>query len=81
MSKILEKLASKALAAAVAATMTFVGAQSSAQDISPELDAWLQANKLGAYSDDTEDWDDIVAKAREEGEVIVYSSLTTLKSL
>jgi iron(III) transport system substrate-binding protein len=51
-----------------------MGAHSFAQDMSPELSAWLQANKLGSHSNGAEDWDDIVAKAREEGEVIVYSS-------
>jgi len=45
-----------------------------AQEISPELDTWLKANKLGSYADGNENWDDIVAKARQEGEVVVYSS-------
>jgi iron(III) transport system substrate-binding protein len=74
MSILPRKLVSKALVAATAASLSIVGAQSIAQDMTPELDAWLQANALGAYSDGTEDWDEIVAKAREEGEVIVYSS-------
>jgi iron(III) transport system substrate-binding protein len=74
MSILLEKLVSKALLAATVASLSIVGSQSLAQDMSPELDAWLQANNLGTYSVGTEDWDDIVAKAREEGEVIVYSS-------
>jgi iron(III) transport system substrate-binding protein len=74
MSILPEKLVSRALVMATAATLTMFGAASIAQEVSPELDTWLQANKLGTYSDGTEDWDDIVAKAREEGEVIVYSS-------
>jgi iron(III) transport system substrate-binding protein len=74
MSILPRKLVSKALVAATAASLSIVGAQSIAQDMTPELDAWLQANALGAYSDGTEDWDDIVAKAKEEGEVVVYSS-------
>lgn len=69
-----DRLMSRALALATAATLCVFGAQAGAQEISPELDAWLQANELGSYADGTEDWDDIVAKAKEEGEVVVYSS-------
>lgn len=61
-------------AAAAAAGLAVAASQSIAQEMTPELDAWLKVNKLGSYSDGTEDWDDIVAKARLEGEVVVYSS-------
>ncbi len=40
----------------------------------PEMDAWLKAAKLGAYGKAPQDWDEILRKANEEGEVIVYSS-------
>ena len=45
-----------------------------AQDSTPELEAWLQANELGAFSDGSEDWDAIVQAATAEGEVVIYSS-------
>ncbi len=59
-----------ATAALLAATASFT----SAQEISPELDAWLQENALGQYTAAEENWDEIVARATEEGEVVVYSS-------
>ena len=37
------------------------------------MDAWLQEAELGPY-EGAQDWAEIEAKAREEGEVIVYSS-------
>lgn len=39
----------------------------------PEMEAWLKAAKLGPY-DKAENWDDIVAMAKAEGEVVVYTS-------
>ncbi|MEZ5906815.1 MAG: substrate-binding domain-containing protein, partial [Geminicoccaceae bacterium] len=45
-----------------------------AQEVSPETEAWLKAAELGAHAPATEGWDAIVAKAQEEGEVVVYSS-------
>ena len=60
--------------AAIAAMFMAWAPQTSAQEMTPELDAWLKANALGSYADGTENWDEIVAKAKEEGEVIVYTS-------
>ena len=65
---------SSTVIAIVFAVLTSASPQLLAQDITPELDTWLKANKLGSYADGSENWDDIVAKARQEGEVVVYSS-------
>lgn len=69
-STFLRAVAGTATAALLSAAATFA----SAQDISAELEAWLQKNALGSHAMMEEDWDDIVAKATEEGEVVVYSS-------
>ena len=39
----------------------------------PEMEAWLKASKLGAYNMD-ENWAEIVANAKKEGEGVVYTS-------
>jgi len=39
----------------------------------PEMEAWLKASKLGAYNKN-ENWSEIVANAKKEGEVVVYTS-------
>lgn len=38
------------------------------------LDEWLQRVQLGPYATETQDWDAIIAAAKEEGTCIVYSS-------
>lgn len=55
--------------------LLFAGAQEETptHEYSPEMDAWLKEAELGPY-EGTQDWTEIEAKAREEGEVIVYSS-------
>jgi len=60
--------------AAAATVLTLSATTSTSQEMTPELDAWLQANALGEYTQDAENWDEIVANAREEGEVVVYTS-------
>ena len=60
--------------AATAALLSTTATISSAQEVSAEMEAWLRANALGTHAMMEEDWDDIVAKATEEGEVVVYSS-------
>ena len=62
------------LAGVTAAIVATAPTQGTAQEMSAETDAWLKANALGSYSDGTEDWADIVAKATAEGEVVIYSS-------
>ncbi|MGS7457674.1 hypothetical protein, partial [Mycobacterium tuberculosis] len=54
------------------ATATSALAQSS-----PEFEAWLKASKLGAHQGE-ENWDEIVAAAKKEGALTVYSSATTM---
>lgn len=53
--------------------LSFITAANAASDPPPEMEAWLKASKLGPYDKD-ENWKDIVAKAKAEGEVIVYTS-------
>ncbi len=40
----------------------------------PEMEKWLKEAKLGPYEEHPQNWKEIEAKAREEGEVVVYSS-------
>ena len=47
----------------------------------PEMQAWLKKSELGAYEPDKENWDAIVKKATEEGEVIVYTSSGRIQKL
>ena len=46
----------------------------SAQDASSKLDAWLMENALGPHATGQENWEGIVAAAKEEGEVSVYTA-------
>ena len=69
-SKFLRFVAGTALAAVLATTTSLT----SAQEVSAELNTWLQENALGPHATMEENWDDIVAKATEEGEVVIYSS-------
>ncbi len=65
----------KAVFGSVAAGVFSVAASTAmAQEVSPELEAWLQENALGTNAMVEENWDDIVARATQEGEVVVYSS-------
>lgn len=65
----------KSLASTAAAALLSVSASiTTAQEVSPELQAWIEENALGTNAMVEEDWDDIVARATEEGEVIVYSA-------
>lgn len=66
-------LLSTILAAATASLLT-VSSESVAQTMTPELDAWLKSAELGPYAAASEDWNEVVAKAKKEGEVVVYSS-------
>ena len=53
--------------------LSFITAASAAADPPPEMEAWLKAAKLGPYDKD-ENWAEITAKAKAEGEVVVYTS-------
>jgi len=46
----------------------------------PEMEAWLKASKLGAYNKN-ENWGEIVANAKKEGEVVVYTSSGRISKL
>ncbi|RKX88800.1 MAG: iron ABC transporter substrate-binding protein [Spirochaetes bacterium] len=49
-------------------------------DYSPEMDTWAQKAQLGKY-DKKQDWDEIIALAKEEGEVIIYSSSSRMAAV
>lgn len=51
-----------------------------ATETPPEMLAWLKAAKLGPYNKD-ENWDEIVARAKQEGEVVVYTSSGRISKL
>ena len=38
------------------------------------IDEWLQRAALGEYAQETQDWDAIIAAAKEEGTLVVYTS-------
>jgi iron(III) transport system substrate-binding protein len=61
----------KAVAAAFFST---AASFSVAQEVSAELDAWLMKNSLGPHATAEENWRDIVAAAKLEGEVSVYTA-------
>lgn len=54
-------------------TLAVIAGANAAPKPPPEMEAWLKAAKLGPY-DKAENWEDIVAGAKAEGEVVVYSS-------
>ncbi len=58
------------------------GAQETTQEsvYPPEMDAWAREAKLGIYEGE-QDWDEIIAKAKEEGEVIVYSASSRMSAV
>jgi iron(III) transport system substrate-binding protein len=50
------------------------GGQALAGAVPAEMDAWMKEAQLGPYQSSPEDWDAVIQKAKQEGEVIVYSS-------
>jgi iron(III) transport system substrate-binding protein len=62
---------------AAGAVVVTMAAPALAQKADPKFDAWLQKSQLGPYQKD-EKWDDVVAAAKKEGEVVVYSSTGTM---
>ena len=67
---LLKTLSKAAAIALFSTTATF----SLADGISAKLDAWLMENSLGSHATGQENWDEIVAAAKEEGEVSVYTA-------
>lgn len=60
--------------------LSFITAANAASNPPPEMEAWLKASKLGPYDKD-ENWKDVVAKAKAEGEVVVYTSSGRISKL
>ncbi|UCH73362.1 MAG: hypothetical protein JSU82_13560, partial [Rhodospirillales bacterium] len=58
----------------ILAAVFFSALTAHAQSVPPEMDAWLKQAELGPYQASPENWDEVVRKAKEEGEVVVYSS-------
>ena len=46
----------------------------------PEMDAWAKEAKLGKY-DKKQDWNEIIEKAKQEGNVIVYASSSRIAGM
>ncbi len=65
----------------VAGLLAAISAPAPAEPITPEMDAWMKAAKLGPYDTGKEDWAAIVAKAKKEGEVVVYSSSSRIAKI
>lgn len=55
-------------------TLALGTGQATGQTVTPETDAWLKSAQLGPYAPASEDWDEVVAKAKAEGEVVIYSA-------
>jgi iron(III) transport system substrate-binding protein len=51
------------------------------QKVDPKLDPWLKSAQLGPYTPAKEDWNQVVAKAKAEGKVVVYSSTSRTRTL
>jgi iron(III) transport system substrate-binding protein len=47
----------------------------------PEMEAWLQEAKLGPYEESPQNWDEIIQKAKQEGEVVVYFSSSRIGTI
>ena len=60
--------------AAAIAFFSVVATVSLAAGVSEKLDAWLVENALGPHATGQENWEEIVAAAKEEGEVTVYTA-------
>ena len=71
MKNLITRLPAVLLAAVFA--LSFITTANAASQPPPEMEAWLKAAKLGPYDKD-ENWKEIVAKAKAEGEVVVYTS-------
>lgn len=71
MKNLITRLSTVLLAAVF--IFSFINTANAAPKPPPEMEAWLKAAKLGPYDKD-ENWDEVIAKAKAEGEVIVYTS-------
>ncbi|MCQ2006307.1 ABC transporter substrate-binding protein [Rhizobium sp. NRK18] len=46
-----------------------------------DFESWLKTAELSQFQPQDENWDDIIKKAKQEGEVTVYSSASTVNAL
>lgn len=72
-SRLAATLMAGAVSVSVLGTVLATPQANAAMKPTPEMEAWLKASKLGAYNKD-ENWSEIVANAKKEGEVVVYTS-------
>lgn len=56
------------------------GSEIAGTEYSPEMDTWAQDAQLGKY-EKKQDWDEITALAKEEGEVIIYSASSRMAAV
>ncbi len=73
-------IAAMVMAGIVSVAILTIAQANAATQIPPEMEAWLKASKLGAYNKN-ENWDEIVANAKKEGEVVVYTSSGRISKL
>lgn len=69
------------LVALAAAALLFGPSIPSKAAADPAFDAWLKASALGPHQPKEEDWNQIVEKAKAEGEVVIYASAGILKDV
>jgi len=70
-NKCLKQSLSKVVAVAL---FSAAASLATAQDVSSKLDTWLMENALGTHATGQENWEGIVAAAKQEGEVSVYTA-------
>lgn len=62
------------IAVGLVASMPYAASAASQPTPPAEMDAWMKAAQLGPYETSPQDWAAIEAKAKEEGEVVIYSA-------
>ena len=78
MKSLSKRLTTVAVSAATAMLMHTAVAASTPP---PEMDAWLKTAMLGPYEAASENWQEIVANAKREGEVVVYTASGRISKL
>ena len=73
MKIIISNILATLMASVISLSILAVAPANAATQPPPEMEAWLKASKLGAYNKN-ENWSEIVANAKKEGEVVVYTS-------
>ena len=80
MTILFSRLTTALIAGAMSVSVLATTSAHAAMKPTPEMEAWLKASKLGAYNKD-ENWAEIVANAKKEGEVVVYTSSGRISKL